>query len=176
MAEELDKKPNFVLNKKQPSTAATPDKSEAKPVENAVPKKKVVVGKKKNPSSNQPAVAVRSGKPHIADKNGTTEKRKPVSSIELSPPRPNIKVGNLADKPKRQPEGRKEGGAAPGGNRGGFTGAQAREGYHSRNAQSAGASGRGGFGGKPDGDRPRSFGGGFQQGGTRGGLRSRPGG
>ena len=175
MAEELEKKPNFVLNKKQPSAAAAPDKSEAKPAENAAPKKKVVVVKKKNPSPNQPAVAVRSAKPHVAEKTGTPEKRKPVSSIELSPPRPNIKVGNLAEKP-RKPGDRREGSNTGQRREGGFTGAQAREGYHNRNAQSAGGNNRSGFGGKPDGDRPRSFGGNFQQGGNRAGMRGKPGG
>ena len=173
MAEEVEKKPNFVLNKKQPA-AAVPEKTEAKPAETAAPKKKVVVVKKKPPFPNKQNVTAQSGKPNVAEKSGTPEKKRPVASIELSPPRPNIKVGNLADKPKRPPEGRRDGGAGPRRDGGSFTGTQAREGYHNRNSQSAGGNNRGGFGGKTDGDRPRSFGGNYQQGANRGGLRPRP--
>ena len=173
MAEEVEKKPNFVLNKKQPAVAA-PEKNEAKPAETAAPKKKVVVVKKKPPFPNKQNATAPSGKPHVAEKSGTPEKKRPVASIELSPPRPNIKVGNLADKPKRPAEGRREGSVGPRREGGSFTGTQAREGYHNRNSQSGGGNNRVGFGGKSDGDRPRSFGGNFQQGANRGGLRPRP--
>ncbi len=78
---------------------------------------------------------------------------RPVTSIELSPPRPNIKQGNLADKPRQGPRGnsfqsqngpRRDGGTYPG-RREGFTGTQAREGFQNRDS-------RGGY--PPNGSRP----------------------
>ena len=67
----------------------------------------------------------------------------------MSPPRPNIKQGNLADKPKggskQNNSGNRRDGQSRDGNRfdrprreGGFTGAQAREGYQNRNDKNGG--------------------------------------
>ena len=113
--------------------------------------------------------------------NPVSPKNRGVSSIELSPPRPNIKQGNLADKTKTryppQKGPRKDGPREPGRERnfdnrnppqrreGGFTGAQAREGYQNRSDRGA----SGGY----QGDQNRTSGGyqgnsGYQGGQNRG--------
>lgn len=54
-----------------------------------------------------------------------------ATTFELHSVRPNVKAGNLSDRPRRQYQGRRDG-------QGGFTGAQAREGYQNRERENRG--------------------------------------
>ena len=96
-----------------------------------------------------------------------------VSSLELSPPRPNVKVGNLADRSRGGAPGRGPGypqrpaGVPP---KDGFSGAQAREGAREGGYQGRPAGGgyQGGYQGRPSS--------GYQGGGYQGGAGRAPGG
>lgn len=186
MAEDLEntQKPKVILNKQKKTDSATAGKGAGSSTKDQGEKKKVVVVKKK-PVAKKPAVASESGdkpvkkpvqeQPAEARKNDgatsaestgntrsreATPARKKVTSIELSPPRPNVKVGNLAD--------RSRGPRTPG--REGFSGAQARE-------QSSGAQNRrpGGYqGNRGPGTGPGPNRGGFQGGPNRGGFSGGP--
>ena len=211
MAEDVENKPKFILNKQKndaPSGSAGESQDKDFSHSDSHEKKKVIVVKKKvvvnahksaheEDSSSQPvpdsvhdkrestaAVHDASSSDKSAD-NSVSPKTRGVSSIELSPPRPNIKQGNLADKSKTryppQQGPRKDGPREPGRERsfdnrnpqqrreGGFTGAQAREGYQNR-------SDRGTPGGY-QGDQNRGQGGyqGGQSGGYQGGQNRGPG-
>ena len=212
MADEVENKPKFILNKQKndtpsgegPSKPAQPAQQTQQPQKVVVhkqpqqasqdkPAKKVVVVKKKPVSVkpeadktektekkqvpvSQPAGASENQNSESAKKpaaqkpasqsasRSTEQKTKSKTTFELSPSRPNVKAGNLSDKPR--------GGYNRGGNRdgnrdgnygqrregGNFTGAQAREGFQNRN-------GNGGF------NRDRN-----QNGGQGGGYNNRQGG
>ncbi|MBQ8680321.1 MAG: translation initiation factor IF-2 [Treponema sp.] len=201
MAEEAEKKPEFVLRKKEkkPETAAESAKTES-----SAPAKKKIVIKKKNPaggegkadlsseerSKNGVHVVVKKSAPASSAASKSSEQtEKPRSdasrnskSFELNTARPNVKAGNLSG--GRQ-NGYNRGGYNNGGynnNRtgysqngqrsGGFTGAQAREGYQNRERDNnrQGGFNRGGFGSQ-NGNRPQ---GGFNRGGFNNG-QGRPG-
>lgn len=208
MAEEAEKKPEFVLRKKKPEAAAENSKSES----SSAPTKKKIVIKKKNPSPNAGA----EGKPdsnseerakngvHVVVKKPTpapspaqktseqqekprvepakTEAARPAKSFELNSARPNVKAGNLSDKrqggynrDRNGYNGNRGGYGQNGGRSGGFTGAQAREGYQNRerdNNRQGGFNRNGGTGGFN-----RNVGqGGFNRGGYNGqGGQGRPG-
>lgn len=179
MSEETEKKVTFRLNKQ---VAPTPS-SNTPEVKQEV--KKIVVVKKKHVAKpigdsakvRKLTVHSTSTKSDKADKTGKastntnrSEPKKTVKKImsmdQLSPPRPNVKQGNLADKPKTGGFRGRDNGRS-----GGFTGAQAREGYRSRtvrgektNQQGQGGYRSGGQGrsqGAPYGNKDggRSFGG-----------------
>ncbi len=208
MAEEAEKKPEFVLRKKKPEAAAENSKSES----SSAPTKKKIVIKKKNPSQNAGA----EGKPdsnseerakngvHVVVKKPTpapspaqkpseqqekprvepakTEAARPAKSFELNSARPNVKAGNLSDKrqggynrDRNGYNGNRGGYGQNGGRSGGFTGAQAREGYQNRerdNNRQGGFNRNGGTGGfNRNGGQ-----GGFNRGGYNGqGGQGRPG-
>ena len=143
MAEDLEntQKPKVILNKQKKTSPAPAGKDDGSTTKDQGEKKKVVVVKKKTvvvkapvkdeaaeKPARHPVKAV--DKPPAAAEEKTPEKsvetknketvtvRRTATSIELSPPRPNVKVGNLADRsrpPQRGPS------------RDGFSGAQARE-------------------------------------------------
>ena len=184
MADEVEKKPGFVLNKK---------KSEAPAAKPAAPeKKKVVIVKKKNPAAEgkpqgqgnvrpvvkKPAQPASAGQNASASQSRTDSKPRSTTTFEINSARPNVKAGNLSG--GRGGYGNRGGfGGGHGANRngggfggqrreGGFTGAQARESYQNRERDgrpgSYGAN-RGGFGaGRPAGQ------GGF----NRSGFGNRP--
>ncbi len=132
----------------------------------------------------------------VVSESGTeipAEKKK-ATSIELSPPRPNVKVGNLADRPRPGQGQRPSAGqgnfpprsgpgvSAPPQHRDGFSGAQAREGAReqnpagdaSRTERPSGGYQGGGSGGGYQGSRPAGSPG-YQGGGSSGGYQgSRP--
>ena len=177
-----------VVVHKQPQQSTQDKAPEKKKV--VVVKKKVVVTpvkaeSEKNPNAVSDAaatVAQTEAKPKtkvVQEQNSLKQNNKDGGSkskptFELSPSRPNVKAGNLSDKPK----GNFNRGGRDGSQRreGGFTGAQAREGFQNR--QNDGSynkeRGQGGFNrGNRDGQ-----GGGFNRGfagGSRpgfGGVRS----
>ena len=123
MAEELEKKPGFVVHKKQAEAAPAqaPEKKRvvvvkkkpvAQPAPNAAPAastkpaaetpKHVVVKKADAPAETQEKPAAPSQeKPAAqpvapAQKNDSNKPR----SFELNPSRPNVKAGNLSDRPR----------------------------------------------------------------------------
>ena len=217
MTEELEKKTKIRVHKKQPEHTVPSASAPAVSSDTAAAEKRKVVVKKKSPPSKpdgqasvkvsvkavpvppspvpkQPAAA----KPESDFVSVQTESVpvKKVSSIsELSPPRPNVKQGNLAGRPRGGKfQGRggrsygegersfKDGGRSY--SDGGFTGAQAREGYQNRNDRASsgqgargGYTGRGGRDGAREGGREngRDFRTGAAQGG-RGGFVPRTGG
>ena len=167
MADEVEKKPGFVLNKKKADTPAA--KSAARTPE----KKKVVIIKKKNPPTDgkpqgqggvRPVVK-KSAPPAAAGQTAAAPHRtdsRPRSStaFELTSARPNVRAGNLSG-------GRRDGYRGYGNRQGGFTGAQARESYQNRERdgnRQGGYGGNRGYGGRPQGQ------GGF----NRGGYGNRP--
>lgn len=208
MAEDSENKPKFILNKqKNDSPAATPasgEPSEKKKVVvikkkpapapaqgNAGTEKVVtakVVKKVSEAAAAKPAQEQKASQGNIpvSSAAGTPAAKQAVqskpsaTSFELSPSRPNVKMGNLADKGRNrdgcgyrgQNGGRSQGGGRYPNNRGGsgFTGAQAREGYQNRNGE--GRNGDNGYGEKQGGYRgqngERSF-------GNRGGFGGKPG-
>jgi translation initiation factor IF-2 len=144
MAEDAESKPKFILNKQKsqvPLMVESARESETK--------KKVVVVKKK-PASTAPASRTPSQGARPADSSGLKDKKHPIAkkrpaparnfpgqnaprtedgerkkpTFEINAARPNVKAGNLSDKPRNQ--------GRPQGHEGGFTGVQAREGYQSR--------------------------------------------
>lgn len=183
MADEVEKKPGFVLNKKKSDAPA------AKSAARAPEKKKVVIIKKKNPPTDgkpqgqggvRPVVK-KSAPPTAAGQTAAAPHRtesRPRSStaFELTSARPNVRAGNLSG-------GHRDGYRGYGNRQGGFTGAQARESYQNRERdgnrqggyggnrgygsrpQGQGGFNRGGYGNRPAGQGGRpGFGGGFRPG------------
>ncbi|MBQ0050820.1 MAG: translation initiation factor IF-2 [Treponema sp.] len=162
MAEEAEKKTEFVLRKKKPEQKpeATEKKDGAQAA--AAGKKRIVVVKKKNAAPENGASQGGENKVHPVVKKApqsspatseTPEKSAPKTeqrpqsarSFEVNSARPNVKAGNLSGGNRggyrgnggyQNREGGYNGGnrGFGGGNRngGGFTGAQAREGYQNR--------------------------------------------
>ncbi len=223
MAEENEKKPGFVVHKKQQDSApaAAPEK------------KKVVVVKKKAPAApqtnTQPQNQANSNGQAQAQKHVVVKKAEPAApaahkpeakpagntnagpkpegnkprTFELNSARPNVKAGNLSDRPRQGGynrdrngqggQGGYRGGQGGGYNRdrnggqgGGFSGSQARQNYQNRDRDNNGQGGRGGFnrggqGGQGGFNRGGQGGqGGFNRGGNgqggQGGFRPRTGG
>ena len=162
MADELEKKPEFVVHKKQKDVTQTTPAASAEKKRVVVVKKKsqqpqntkpaadaskkdnvhVVVKKAENSSTPQsekktPNVQKQNNGQNQGGANQTPKSDKPEqkskTTFELNPSRPNVKAGNLSDNRNRQ-NGR-NGGFNNKGNLpyhrdgGGFTGAQARQGY-----------------------------------------------
>lgn len=167
MADEVEKKPGFVLNKKKSEAPA------AKSAARAPEKKKVVIIKKKNPPTDgkpqgqggvRPVVK-KSAPPTAAGQTAAAPHRtesRPRSStaFELTSARPNVRAGNLSG-------GHRDGYRGYGNRQGGFTGAQARESYQNRERdgnRQGGYGGNRGYGNRPQGQ------GGF----NRGGYGNRP--
>ena len=210
MAEEIEKKPAVVLHKKQQDNT---------PAANSTEKKRVVVVKKKNPPAPQPnAQNNNAQKSHVvvkkAEGGAQTPKQNQTQSqaqsqsqnqaaakpaqkndnkpraFELNSSRPNVKAGNLSDKPRqggnRNGQYNRGQNGGQGGNRpynregGGFNGAQARQSYQNRERDNNGQGRQGGFnrngqnggqGGFNRGGQDRQ--GGFNRGGqgSQGGFR-----
>ena len=216
MAEEIEKKPGFVVHKKQ---------QDAAPANASTEKKKVVVVKKKAPATpqtntqpqaqsgqaaanaqNQKHVVVKkaetaapaTSKPETKPAAARTDGAKP-RSFELNSARPNVKAGNLSDRPRQGGYnrggngqggsggfGRNGQGGAGGFNRdrngqGGFSGSQARQNYQNRDRDNNGQGGRqggfnrGGQGGQGGFRGGQGGAGGFNRGG-QGVFRPRTGG
>ena len=221
MAEENEKKPGFVVHKKQQDAAPAGASTEKKKV--VVVKKKAPA----NPQTNtQPqgagaaspagsaSGANAGGQKHVVVKKNDTAAPAPHKSetkpaaggkpegnktrtFELNSARPNVKAGNLSDKPRqggfnRGGQGGQGGGyrggqgGAGGYNRdrngqgGGFSGSQARQNYQNRDRDNNGQGGRPGFnrGGQGGQGGFRGGQGGFNRGGQggQGGFRPRTGG
>ncbi len=155
MAEEIEKKPGFVVHKKQQETPAkeTVSKDTAATTE----KKRVVVVKKKAAPAAAPAKnASDNAKKNIVVKKSEVKEssdaktaKQPVAkentepkktTFELNPSRPNVKAGNLSDKGRQNNKGnfgnkRDNNFNGRSGNKenySGFSGAQARQGYQNR--------------------------------------------
>lgn len=201
MAEETEKKPEFVVHKKQQDNA--PAAKAASPE-----KKKVVVVKKKpvpvqNQNAPKPAAEAPKKDSHVVVKkaeegkqNSSNEQKTPAKqeqnqngsfnrnegrrqTFELNPSRPNVKAGNLSDKPRQGGYNRNnqygnngynrnnQGGNRPFNREGGsgFTGAQARQGYQNRERDNNGQNRQGGFQNRQGGFQNR------QGGGQGGGFR-----
>ena len=190
MAEENEKKPEFVVHKKEqePASVKKPAASGA-----SAEKKRVIVVKKKAPQAAAPAKASGDSQKKVVVKSAAkvdqakteakadaAKKAEPKKqTFELNPSRPNVKAGNLSDKGKQNARGLNQGRGGANGkpfNRegGGFSGAQARQSYQNRerdNSGKPGANRQGGFQKKGD-FQPRQ-GGCFQnrQGGAGGQFR-----
>lgn len=184
MAEEAEKKPEFVLRKKEKKPEPVPESARVEP---SAPAKKKIVIKKKSPGaggegksdSNQeerakngvhvvvkkPAAAS-SAKPSSepAERSAAETPRPQRTTFELNSARPNVKAGNLSGGRQggyNRGYGSGRGGYGQGGygqngqRSGGFTGAQAREGYQNRERDNnrQGGFGRGGYG--QGGNRPQ---------------------
>ncbi len=223
MADEIEKKPGFVVHKRQQdnnSTSSTPEK-----------KRVVVVKKKNNPSQPQPQAQTSNSantQKHVVVKkaenpapvastenvqkkdkpaqnhsdsnnsNGYNNNRQGNRTFEINSARPNVKAGNLSDKPRnggfnRNGQGggynRNNGQGGRSFNRegGGFNGAQARQSYQNRENNQGGANrngqgggfnrnnGQGGFNRNGQGGLNRNGqGGGFNRNGQGGGFNRGP--
>ncbi|MBR1640502.1 MAG: translation initiation factor IF-2 [Treponema sp.] len=188
MAEENEKKPGFVVHKKQQDSAPA----------SAPEKKRVLVVKKKAPApqgnnqqqtqnqasanangSQKPRVVVKkvdAPAPAKQEQKNVQQKTQQQSrqdsrprTFELNSARPNVKAGNLSDKPRQggynrggQGGGFNRGGNGQGGGRpygregGGFSGTQARQSYQNRERDGQ----NGGF------NRGNGQGGGYNRGGN----------
>ena len=192
MADEAEKKPGFVLNKKEKK-----NDSQSQQTATSERKKVVVVKRKAAPDAKKEGIRVvakkapessakTSSESAKASQTETVEKTKAAQTeaepketketktpspraqsntpFELHSARPNVKAGNLSGS-SRGGYGQRGGGY---GRRDGssFTGAQAREGY--RNSENRGGYGQRGQGGQGGGFGQNRQGGGFGQGGQRG--------
>ena len=213
MAEEAEKKPEFVLIKKEKKAEPAQENSKAESSQPTT-KKKIVI-KKKTPAPNAGSEGKSDSNQEEKAKNGVhvvvkkpapaspsvpktaeqqekprAEGTRPAKSFELNSARPNVKAGNLSDKRQggynrgynNQGGYNRNGGYGQNGQRnGGFTGAQAREGYQNRerdNNRQGGFNRNGGQGGfNRNGGQGGFNRGGFNngQGGNRPGFGSRPG-
>ncbi len=195
MADEVEKKPQVILNKKKnsipapvPSQPASPAGSEQAKSEvrkqnpqGGQEKRKVVVVKKKPGPAPQSAKQDASGEGGAsvaspAESSATSSsaeagaasasqpsaEQKPKKAFELSPARPNIKAGNLSDKPRGGYNRGGRDGYNRGNRDGGFSGTQAREGFQNRQG------GQGGFNRSGSGGYNRGPGQGGQGGFNRG--------
>ncbi|WP_449189612.1 translation initiation factor IF-2 [Treponema lecithinolyticum] len=145
MADELEKKPKFRVNKQRSENAVAADSVSPEKKKVVVVKKKVVsvktdttpapsvkVSVKAVPVAHSapPAQGASPVKPAATRAAGDSTVVKKTSSIsELSPARPNVRQGNLAVRAKN-------GGRYQNSYSDNFTGAQAREGYQNRNDRS----------------------------------------
>lgn len=186
MAEEIEKKPGFVVHKKQQDNSPAASSNE---------KKRVVVVKKKNPPAPQSnatahgnAQTQNNQKPHVVVKKvdnvetpsqsvqtqtqAPKQDSKPAQRqernerpdnrnrpFELNSVRPNVKAGNLSDKPRqggynrngqgvgfnRNGQNGQSGGRPYSREGGGFNGAQARQSYQNRERDNNGQGRQGGF-------------------------------
>ncbi|MCR4940950.1 MAG: translation initiation factor IF-2 [Treponemataceae bacterium] len=117
---EKSEQPKVVVVKKVSESAASSNQPEKKPVH-------AEVDKPQNDVTAKETVV----KPAQRQKPQNTARPQTSTSFELSPTRPNVKMGNLAEKGRGF---RGQGGRYNNNGRsGGFTGAQAREGYQNRN-------------------------------------------
>ena len=176
-----EKKKKVVVVKK-PAAAPRPAKSDT-PKESPAPAS-TPVDSSVSPSvqAKDSAVPVSQQKEPAPAEKPVEQKPKPKTAFELSPARPNVKAGNLSDKPRGGGYNR---GGRDGYQRrdGGFSGAQAREGFQNRqggqggyNRGSGGYNRQGGQGGQ--GGYNRGSGGYNRQGGQggQGGYNRGPGG
>ncbi len=213
MADEVEKKPQAILNKKKnsipapvPSQPASPAGSEQAKTEvrkqnsqGGQEKRKVVVVKKKPSPASQPAkqdapkdggsnaaspaessAASSPAKAGAASASQQPADQKPKKTFELSPARPNVKAGNLSDKPRGGYNRGGRDGYNRGNRDGGFSGAQAREGFQNRqggfNRSGSGGYNRGPGQGGQGGFNRNGPGGYNRQGGQGGFNRNGPGG
>ena len=176
-----EKKKKVVVVKK-PAAAPRPVKSDT-PKESPAPAS-TPVDSSVPPSvqTKESAAPVSQQKEPATAEKPVEQKPKPKTAFELSPARPNVKAGNLSDKPRGGGYNR---GGRDGYQRrdGGFSGAQAREGFQNRqggqggyNRGSGGYNRQGGQGGQ--GGYNRGPGGYNRQGGQggQGGYNRGPGG
>lgn len=182
--ETAEKKKVVVIKKKPAAPAPGSASGDAKVVPAKVVKKVSEPGTGKpsaDPQKSQQADSADSAAAGSSAPKPATQNRSSATSFELSPSRPNVKMGNLADKGRgRDGFGyRGQNGGRPQGNGGrfqnnrggsGFTGAQAREGYQNRNGEGRGGENR--FGDRQGGYRGQ---GGDRQFGNRGGFGGKPG-
>ena len=218
MAEETEKKQKYVLHKpKNDSVPAKPANEPEKKKVVVVKKKTAQVGTKPGEKTDAPKVTVKKAesqpakdssktvsqtdvkneKPRAEKSEGEKTVKTEKTTFELSPSRPNVKMGNLAEKGRGQNRyGDNRGGDNRYGNKnrdgnggnfnrnnrngegrqGGFTGAQAREGYQNRNGENR----QGGFNRDKNAQggnfrRDRNGQGVNGQGGNRGNGQGRPG-
>ncbi|MBO5125575.1 MAG: translation initiation factor IF-2 [Spirochaetaceae bacterium] len=154
-----EKKKKVVVVKK-PAAAPRPVKSDT-PKESPAPAS-TPVDSSVPPSvqTKESAAPVSQQKEPATAEKPVEQKPKPKTAFELSPARPNVKAGNLSDKPRGGGYNR---GGRDGYQRrdGGFSGAQAREGFQNRQG------GQGGYNRGP---------GGYNRQGGQGGYNRGPGG
>ena len=154
MAEESEKKPEFVVHKKQGESSSSEKKRVVVVKKKAAPQKpsnnsesprteknvRVVVKKQEQKDSAAPE---KSAKPNEAapakpaSQNQKTDNRPQRRTFEINTARPNVKAGNLSDAGKKERNYGRNGNYNNNGGQnrsreGGFTGAQARQGYQNR--------------------------------------------
>ena len=154
MAEESEKKPEFVVHKKQGEASSSEKKRVVVVKKKAAPQKpsnnsesprteknvRVVVKKQEQKDAVAPE---KSAKPNEAapakpaSQNQKTDNRPQRRTFEINTARPNVKAGNLSDAGKKERNYGRNGGYNNNGGQnrsreGGFTGAQARQGYQNR--------------------------------------------
>ena len=183
---------------KKAETSAKPEEKKETPVQ-AAPQAQVQTQPQAQAQAPKPASSApqsNAASNNAGNNNGRIVNRN--SNFELNPSRPNVKAGNLSDKPRNggyNRDGNRGGynnggfnrnggqGGYNNGNRqgGGFTGAQARQGYQNRenfnrdgNGQRQGGFNRGGQGGNFQNRQGGQ--GGFNRGGQGGNFQNRQGG
>ena len=154
MAEESEKKPEFVVHKKQGEASSSEKKRVVVVKKKAAPQKpsnnsesprteknvRVVVKKQEQKDSAAPE---KSAKPNevapakTASQHQKTDNRPQRRTFEINTARPNVKAGNLSDAGKKERNYGRNGNYNNNGGQnrsreGGFTGAQARQGYQNR--------------------------------------------
>ena len=151
MAEESEKKPEFVVHKKQSESPSSekkrvvvvkkkPTQKPGNNAENPRAEKnvRVVVKKQEQKDGATTEKSTKNGEAPVAkssNQNQKAENRPQRRTFEINTARPNVKAGNLSDSGKKERNYGRNGFNNGGQNRsreGGFTGAQARQGYQNR--------------------------------------------
>ena len=159
MAEETEKKPGFVLNKKKTEPAENKATAAASANSSTPEKKKIVVVKRKAPAQAQESAAEngenkkrpvpvvkKSPAPAAAPSAPRPQQQRPAgqtrTTFEIGSARPNVKAGNLST-PNRQRNGGYNRGQNGGyGNReGGYNGGYGNRNYNNNGQRSGGFSG-----------------------------------
>ncbi|MBQ9494198.1 MAG: translation initiation factor IF-2 [Treponema sp.] len=136
MADESGKKPEFVVHKKQTNpdkgtAPAVPEKKRVVVVKRGVKK---VVARPEKPSVEKQAFNVAAEKNEAVQKQAKSVAPTEKKSFDFNAVRPNVKAGNLSDRARNSSKGSHASGYTqrPYRDSTGFTGAQARAGYQSR--------------------------------------------
>ena len=152
MAEESEKKPEFVVHKKQGESSSSEKKRVVVVKKKTTPQKlsnnsespraeknvRVVVKKQEQKDAAAPeksAKPAETAQAKPAAQNQKADNRPQRRTFEINTARPNVKAGNLSDSGKKERNYGRNGFNNGGQNRsreGGFTGAQARQGYQNR--------------------------------------------
>ncbi|MCR5613577.1 translation initiation factor IF-2 [Treponema sp.] len=180
-ANPTEKKKVVVVKKKVPSVEKKPVSQEAEKVSVKQPQNAASPAKDSEPKTDKKPFPAQRQNSQGQGQGPSQRPFKRAGTFEINSARPNVKAGNLSDHGQRSGYGNRDNRGGNGGyqrREGGFTGAQARQGYQNRERDGQNRDGRpggfnrGGQGGFNRDGRPGGFNRGGQGGFNRGGQGS----